>query len=552
MKKSISIFLTALAVVVQAQMVDSKMDKGKILPVERSLTNLPLVSDVRSTIEYALGWALQDNGEWISAENKLPFKNAGYNQSSKAYYKLGQQNFTSLEMRDIMIDNELYVIFIIRYKTGWYEFPILMEQWHSQYAMTYYVFNSDKLKEVLPEKLEFNQPYIVNMDVLCDATLVEYNEKTLNSTIAYNIKKTFEDKTFAAHNLLIAVWPVQAGGQMLTRFRLIDVMNKKRLYLPYLEPSAREKLFRSTYWEVDYTVFKAFIQYSGSPVPTFTGIPRTAEEYYRRGVSNYTSGNYGQAIIDLSEAAKYPVYSNFFLTYAYRANARQKSGDIQGAMQDYDKAVSLKPADQSYYSAWLTTIYNRGVARLAIKDKAGACQDWNTALQLGFRDLANDKAIKENCKNYPFVTSSVPFTTMTSSIPGQEADVTKYNDYYKVYWEGIWKYEKGDFQEALRYFNRALELRSSQGNYATLYYYLGSCKLKLSDYIGAIYNFDFALSMSINGQLDTPTIRTVYYNRGMANYFIGNTSIAFSDFQKAVNLGFTDPESLNFIRQVCK
>ena len=57
MKKSISIFLTALAVVVQAQMVDSQMDKGKILPVERSLTNLPLVRIFPLSIWESTIWA---------------------------------------------------------------------------------------------------------------------------------------------------------------------------------------------------------------------------------------------------------------------------------------------------------------------------------------------------------------------------------------------------------------------------------------------------------------------------------------------------------------
>jgi len=551
MKRSLLALLLIISLGTGAQTTTPPPGQKQEINVERSVSNLPLISDVRSYLEYAQGWTLQDNGEWISADNKLPFKQAEYNKSSKTYYKLGKENFSRLEIRDVMIKNELFVVFIIRFKTGWYEFPILMEQWHNQSALTYFVFKADKLKEILPEKLEFNKPFIVNTDAICDATLVDFDEKTLNSTIAYSIQKTINDRTIAPHNLLVAVWPVQAGGQMLMRFRLIQVMNKKRLYLPYLEPAAKEKLFRSSYWETEFTAFKALVSYSGSPVATFTGNPKTPEEFYLRGVSNYSSGNYGQAIMDLTEAARYPSYTNFFLTYAYRANARQKSGDLNGALQDFDRAINLKPADQQYYSAWLTTIYNRGVARFAAKDRNGACADWHTATQLGLHDAANDKAIKENCKNIPFTASSVPLNTMTSTIPGQNEQILS-NDYYKVYWEGVWKYEKGDYQEALRYFNRSMELRSPQGNYATLYYYRGSCKLKLSDYNGAVLDFDYAISMSVNGQLDTPTLRSVYYNRGMANYFLGNTSIACSDFQKAVNMGLNDSESLNFIRQVCR
>jgi len=267
-------------------------------------------------------------------------------------------------------------------------------------------------------------------------------------------------------------------------------------------------------------------------------------------MSNYAGGNYPQAIADFTEAAKYPEYSGFFLTYAYRANARQKSGDYPGAIQDFDRAVSLRPSDQSYYSAWLTTIYNRGVAKFNMKDNSGACQDWNTAIHLGFKDVATDDAVKLNCKNFPFNPSALPMTYGSSSVPGTISPDLQ-NDYNKVYWEGIWKYQNGNYAEALRNFNRAISLKP-QSNLTSVYFYRGNCKLKLSDYQGAITDFDVASASAPSSQTDAVTMRTLYYNRGLANYFQGNGSIACSDFQKSINLGLTDSESINFIRQVCK
>jgi tetratricopeptide (TPR) repeat protein len=195
-------------------------------------------------------------------------------------------------------------------------------------------------------------------------------------------------------------------------------------------------------------------------------------------------------------------------------------------------------------------IYNRGVARQNLKDVNGACQDWNTAVQLGFKDLSTDKAIKEYCKNYRYTGPSMNINAVTSSAPGSSSPELQ-TDYYKVYWDGVWKYENGNYAEAIRHFNRALQLKP-QTNVTGIYAYRGNCKLKLTDYSGAIMDYDYAISYASSQPTDNNTMKPIYYNRGLANFFLGNTSIACSDFQKSLNAGMTDPQSVTFIRQVCK
>lgn len=523
--------------------------------VERSMNNLPMISEPRSVMESAMGWTLLDNGKWVSVENRLLYSSAEYYKSNKAYYKLGKENFDILELRDVSFENEQYAVLIMKFRTGYYEFPILMETWHNQTGLSYFVFKMSKLQDLFPEKMEFNKPYITNMEVVCSGTLIDYDKNTFSSTIAFDIQKTLSDKTIASHNLLIAFWPVQTGGQTLARFRLIKVMNKKKFYTPYLELKNRDKLFRASYYETDYNAFQSFFRISGGmmPMQQFTGTPQSADDYYRRGISNYNTGNFAQAVYDLTEAAKYQPYSDFFLTYAYRANARQKMNDFTGAMQDFDRAVMLKPADQGYYSSWLTTIYNRGVARFNLKDNNGACQDWNTAVQFGFKDLETDKAIREYCKNYHYTGPSAGIGMTSSATPGSYYTTpATQNDYFKVYWDGVWKYENGNYAEAIRSFNRSIELKPQSVNIAGIYAYRGNCKLKLSDYSGAILDFDYALGLSTTKVTDNTLLKSIYYNRGLANFFLGNTSIACSDFQKSLNAGMSDPQSVGFIRQVCK
>ncbi|MEI8005710.1 MAG: hypothetical protein WCI48_05850 [Bacteroidota bacterium] len=520
--------------------------------LSRSMSDLPMVSDTRSTLELATGWALQDNGEWAQGQNLIPWKDQKLNKSSKPSYKLGKENFINLEVRDVLVNNEMYAVIIMRFRTGWYEFPVLMETWHKQTGLSYFVCKLSKFQAVIPEKMEFNKPYIQNLEVLCENTVVNFDETYLNSTVAFNIHDILTKKNITPHNLLIAFLPVQAGGQTTARFRLIQVMNKEKFYMPYLDIKNRDMLFKSSYYEADFGAFRSLINYNGGAyIQAFTGVPRSADEYYKRGLSDYASGNYMQSIANLTEASKSPPYATFFLTYAYRANARQKVGDNAAAMMDFDRAISLKPAEQNYYSAWLTVIYNRGVARFNNKDRNGACADWNTALQFGLKDVANDLAIKDHCKGYRFTGPSVPMTQAVSTNLNDVSGPETTTDYYKVYWEGVWKYEHGNFAEAVRYFNRAIELKP-QDKAFIVYFYRGSSKLKISDFSGALSDLDMSLAFNANNQGDASMMKMVYYNHGMANYMLGNYAMACSDFQKAISAGLKDPESLDFIKQVCK
>jgi len=322
-------------------------------PVERTVKNLPIISGVRSQLEYATGYTFLDNGHWVSAENRLPYKKAEYNKSRKIYYKLGKDNFELLQIRDVMVDDVPYVVFTIEYKTGWYEFPILMQLWHWQYGLNFFVFKAEKLKEVMPNDVKWDEPYIINMDAISSGIMIDYDKKTLNSTIAYDIQRTRDLKTICPHNLLIAVWNVEDKGMKLTRFRLIQVMNKKKFYTPYLEEKNRDLLFRSTYYEADYPTFRAFIRYD-EVNPNLSGTPITPEDY----------------------------------------------------------------------SAWLTTIYNRGVAKYNTNDVLGACQDWNTAAEMGLEDSSMDANILANCKNFAFTEPSFrPTTTDISTVLPNTADL---------------------------------------------------------------------------------------------------------------------------------
>ena len=62
--------------------------------------------------------------------------------------------------------------------------------------------------------------------------------------------------------------------------------------------------------------------------------------------------------------------------YFNSGNAKSDSGDYQGAIADYDKAIEINPQNAAYY-------YNRGYANYKLGDRRNQCIDVMKAASLG-------------------------------------------------------------------------------------------------------------------------------------------------------------------------
>src|SRR5947209_1204907 len=79
-----------------------------------------------------------------------------------------------------------------------------------------------------------------------------------------------------------------------------------------------------------------------------------AEQYYRSGIAKKASGDLDGAIADYTKAIEInPRYAG---AYINRGVARKMKGDFDGAIADYDRAISLNPRLKEAYN-------NRGLAR---------------------------------------------------------------------------------------------------------------------------------------------------------------------------------------------
>jgi len=73
----------------------------------------------------------------------------------------------------------------------------------------------------------------------------------------------------------------------------------------------------------------------------------------------------------------------------YSGVEKANSGDYQGAIEDYDKAIELNPKDAEAY-------YNRGLAKIGMGQKDSGCLDLSKARELGHSGAY--QRIKEYCK----------------------------------------------------------------------------------------------------------------------------------------------------------
>lgn len=355
-----------------------------------NLVNFSSLSPVQSEIDNLRGWAKQDNGTWLAARNRIPFTDEKTNKSTRAERKLGQDNIISLELRKVMIGNKQYNVLVKKYYDGEYEFPVLIENWKGFKSLNFYVFPSSKLSQILPEVIPFNQQYAVNLNVFARGTIRDYETKHEDDIIVRTIQSVERSEVVNDWNIIFAVFPIKNGDNEVVRFKLIKSFNENYLASFYAAPSNWESNFEMTFYETNFFRFKSFIRDAQKYVlPLAEDVnnlsPEKAyENNYNWGILKYQMGDWPTAIDFFNHALMIRPNTQDFLIYSYRGNARSKMRLFSDAIDDFDKALDIKPDEIMDYSNWVKNYFNRGVAKYYLNDLNGACKDWNRALELGF------------------------------------------------------------------------------------------------------------------------------------------------------------------------
>ena len=66
-------------------------------------------------------------------------------------------------------------------------------------------------------------------------------------------------------------------------------------------------------------------------------------------------------------------------------------GDLDGAIEDYTKAIEIDPKNETYY-------HSRGVSRYLKKDLKGAIEDMRKTLRVAAPNWKNRKAVEGSLK----------------------------------------------------------------------------------------------------------------------------------------------------------
>jgi tetratricopeptide (TPR) repeat protein len=163
--------------------------------------------------------------------------------------------------------------------------------------------------------------------------------------------------------------------------------------------------------------------------------------------------------------------------YCNRGIARQKKGDLDGALADYNRAIKLDPHDATAYD-------NRGLAKMAKGDLDGALADYDRAVQISPR-------------NFKIRAS-----------------------------RGLVRQRKGDLDGALADYDMAIKFYR---NYQFAYSARASVKIAKHDLDGALADCNRAIELN-------PKDAAAYDNRALIETAKGNRDAAAADFNRAIKL----------------
>ncbi len=220
---------------------------------------LPQFSDTISKLNNAKGWLLQNNGEWVSAHNKIPNDKTVIPSKSEEY-KFGKENFSSIELKLIEFKKKSYALMIVKSIDGYYEFPTLKSNWKTRKLASYYVFEKDKLRNLIPDISMMGKPFSVSLDVYCSGIINLDKEKlSIENIVSENIIKTNQGINKNTSNLIFSIYLVKKDEDEKVLFKLYRTYSKKALYEYYLQPNIQKDLFSKYYYEADFDDFNDFI-----------------------------------------------------------------------------------------------------------------------------------------------------------------------------------------------------------------------------------------------------------------------------------------------------
>jgi tetratricopeptide (TPR) repeat protein len=205
--------------------------------------------------------------------------------------------------------------------------------------------------------------------------------------------------------------------------------------------------------------------------------------------------------------------SNIFVSLGMvlEGDAKYKNGNYQGAIDDYDKAISLDP---KYSYAYI----GRGQARNRLLDEQGASEDFDRAIALDQKNVSF-YIIRGNARFY-WHNQQGAINDFNKAL---EIDPKNAEAYYSRGYAYTLQFKR---QAAINDYNKAIAINPK---YAVAYFYRGNAYFNLSKYREA--NNDYTQVISL-----LPNWPEAFKQRGEARSGLGDKKGQLADFQRAADL----------------
>ena len=336
-------------------------------------------------------------------------------------------------------------------------------------------------------------------------------------------------------------------AQPVSSFNLDEILNHKAA-LPTASPAhqrtLQEQKISSIYKEIVMRSFMITLVVAAFllcfATITAAQTPSSAISLYKHGTSKLNKNDLDGAIQDFTKAIELSSrfgpakadqgsrFGNDLTTEAEAANitvvdpltanaysnrgvARMRKGDFEGAIQDFGRAIRIRPNLAEPY-------LNRCAARRAIGDQAGALADANKAISLNnemYQAYNNRASVRYELGDYKGAHND-----LNRAIELNPKIVEHF------YNRGYLLVHIGEIEAALQDFNEAIKLNPE---IAQPYQGRATAWMKKAKYEEAIADLTRAIELD-------PTEPTSYMNRGLSLTVRGRHTEAKKDFDKCLEL----------------
>lgn len=294
---------------------------------------------------------------------------------------------------------------------------------------------------------------------------------------------------------------------------------------------------------------------------------QTSSDYYEKAYNAFKSKDYSSAIYYAKKAVE--LNSSYYDAYGLMADAYYNLEDYRNAVDNYNKVLqsySLSTATQAYY------YYYRAGAKDKIGDYDGAIYDYTSCIskyssdytgtaywERGVlyhnkkKDIKAAKSDYESAISY-YTSDRKSSAILYANISGCEASLGNYDkaletanksiemdpEYYNGYMRQGYAYKKqGKYTDGIKSYSKALNLiKGDTGDdLAYIYFNLGVCQYSLYKYDEAIENLKTCLEKKSN-------FAEAYWYLGDAYYYKPDYPNSIKYYTLTLNYYQTDNQSL--------